>query len=1502
MESNNLLGFQNSDLSNLTPNDNRYIKAKNFRPLTELGSSNNALVNIKGNRCDLTIPRVRSVYKLKIGIAGTVALVINGSSTAVITVDSETTTEDIVNEIRQLSNCWSGVSNPTGVYSPIFTFDVAYDDNFIYIHQQPINKQCSAFSSMEPTVLSSDYAVINFIDENEDPIIGNVKYIDNTNYSKSVVIGSTYIGLDQYLFTCDITNANESGEIWRLRYDETTDVTTLTLLHIGYLNFSVNYPIPPTATKGRYESDLLQRIYWSDNNNPVRSINVMADNLMALSAEIINLRSSVEMNIPTLKLITDGNGTIALRTDATYQCAYRLTKFNGSVTNYSVPSNIVSLLPGREDRFIANSPYYCSINGIASTVNKSITWTIDGIDTNYDNIEFVIIKRFAPNKDTFLIYNFDSKPINGLDSIDIEYTNDEDTETEITLSEFLIENVTITHCKTIDEKDNRLFFGNVKNEVTAYLDTFDTRAYRFPPVDTTFEIMTYEADASSTTYTDYTSVPTDADALCRYNLGFSTEEDINYTSDHKYQRNSTVIGGSGTNISYKFGSLLLNTDQDIERPNQPLVGSTNAGTNNDEETLFGLTPLTNRYGFRIPTSTNTVFDNLAPDQTYTFGNQKSTMGIANFNGHYRTGQCNEIYRYGILFKAKNGESSFVKWVGDIKFPHYSDSVAPGYEGIANDGTQCTDFRSIYKTVNEAYVNIPYIIFDVIIPTELASIVSSFEIVVVPREEADKTIISQGLINQVAAQSVNYPYYKNPASHYLRNSLSYVYMNPPEGAPNDNNFNATNSLVAYHSFKDLCYPAQIDYQVDDKLIVVEKIGAAASTGITYLWPEGTPEVGAGSGAGTTEPYFGVAKFYNWVNMQDPSDVTMHFKIDEGNYWGIGEGEKAIGTGFNFSNICVSNNGVGTPDETAHGGPTVILALDTAYRAFNWTSFNDGNNVAGAAAPYKLFGVHFRPSRLSRQYGGRTFADRANNEYISTGAFYKVEDPSTKTIKVFGGDIFYGVLDIQKALKVGLNPSGDTSSHSQSWFIPVQSVYNVDLRDGIHVNSDMNSGTSLTGTRYFDTYAYTLSYSYRNSIIKYVPQPVSFNNNNVYVNRIYWTDPKFNNSPTDDWSTLPANNNYEVSGNQGPITALITLNNEMYVIQENAIGRLLINQSALITPDGQGNQPLQVGTGSVLTRHNYYSVDAGSKHQWSVASSPTEIVFFDSLRKKLYSFNGEQLNPISDLGGHRGFVNKAYRGPITFTDNPILGYGILSTYDHKNNEFLFTFLNKLAYIESIVDDKYTLAYSTLIGKFTGFYDFTPYIYINNKVQVYSLPDYNGLSSVKLYIHDKGNYGKFYDVVYPSTLKTVINSNPAKTKIYDSLSWISDARSTIYEYIDDVNDYIDDDVAVPKVNSTFNEVRLYNEYQNTDWIDLTVTDPITNLRKTEQGFNIQVPRNKVNYDSNNIDTKSIFDPTILTKTTFGERMRDKYLIADFKYDNTNNYRFTVNNIKANFRISDR
>jgi hypothetical protein len=1495
MESTNIFSGMNGDNAKVYQSDKEYIRARNFRPVTTIGESNGSLTNIKGNTCELTFPVLRKVYKLAIAtvesggaiVPGVVTINVNGQSTNQITIDGNTTTKEIHAYIEALTNRY------TDTYGSQYTFSSAYNDEYIYIYQTTEYRGCSITEGQDPVIiisLISGSSTVKYVTSTNSLTTANTPYIAAQTTDALIVIGSTFINESDYIFTCGNANTNGLGQIWKLDYDESTKVSSLKLLYNNYISLSKQHPVPPTATVGRYEVPTIQRIYWSDNYNPIRSINTADTNVFAIEPHILNMRPSVEMSVATLNNVINGGATTPLNTSSTYQCSYRLIKNNGQVTNYAPLSNIIYPIYVNTSEFDEVTNKFASVRGSATTVNKTLVWEVQGIDTSFDLIEFVIVVRNHPDAETFTVNKYETKFISGNSTTTTTFKNDTSNFEEVSEEEFLIDNVSFTHCKTLDSKDNRLFFGNVRTDLGEYLETFDTRVFRFSSASTQTRIKARESSISYSTHTissdsDYANISETEDNIPIYNLDNGTGQDTIYTTgagyNFKYQRNSTDIGGTGKNISFKFGTILLNADKKPALPTTTPVGNTYEGTNND---VPGPGPYLHYNGFRVAgvntnSQINPFFSNGSAFQDYRTRLIKNTMGLEYYSGNFKSYQHNEIYRFGIVFHGKTGSKYFVKWIGDIKFPDYGDAVPAGMRGMTAGGVECTDFRSMFHSGGNAYSVIPYIQFDVTIPIELSNLISGYEIVRVKRETTtDRTVLNQGLINQV--------YYLGGAdsglapSHNTQSITGIHFMDPS----NDFGTIAEDDQICLHPFKPLVDNTAAEYETGDRIIVTEMYNYTINGAV---WPE-LPAAPA-----STNEYYYITKFYNrckvfGINKAGGADKK--YTISSTAY--VGQNGTATTSTGTFYNKDFETNAASDP--CAHGCPMILAEISDTI---NWSDFDDGagntaysDSVGPIIGTSKVLAIQFKFGNLTNQYGGRTYVARAANEYISTGAFYRVDDAGVASLKVFGGDMYHGVLDIQKAIKAWSSAAAEY--HSQTWFFPTQSIYNVDLREGLHVNAYLNEDAGANASGH-DDYSYTHSYSYENDFVIHVPRPLLFNDTSSYNNRVCWSEVKINAETADKWTVTPTDNYYDLDGNYGPINSLISLGNAMYAIQDRAFSELLINPYAVIQDNAGVN--LKLGTGEILQRHIHKAIDVGTSHQWSVYASNKAITFVDAKRRKIYLYDGQSMIPISDVKGQRGFLNKVIRDTLLTTDNPTLNRGIITTYDFLNNEFLYTFHNTVEGIN--LDD--TLVYSDLTNSFTSFYDFKPTVYINNHTRLYTSSP-TGFSR-KLFQHNKGNYCTFYDQVYPSTLKVSVSKNPLQTKVFDNISWHSESIKDEKEFVDDVIGTTTSD-NIPYIDDTINRVRCYNEYQNSDFVTLDQTPITGNLRRLEQSYNIHVPRNKVDYDLNGINTKAIFDPTALTKTEFGERLRDKYMIVDLEYPNTNGNRFILHNLTTKFRVSDR
>jgi len=203
-------------------------------------------------------------------------------------------------------------------------------------------------------------------------------------------------------------------------------------------------------------------------------------------------------------------------------------------------------------------------------------------------------------------------------------------------------------------------------------------------------------------------------------------------------------------------------------------------------------------------------------------------------------------------------------------------------------------------------------------------------------------------------------------------------------------------------------------------------------------------------------------------------------------------------------------------------------------------------------------------------------------------------------------------------------------------------------------------------------------------------------------------------------------------------------------------------------------LQLGRGDILDDFDYISTEYGSKHQHGITHSDSSIYFFDIIRKKFMAYTvGSSITPLSEISGLSAFFANNFNNSIQIRDNPIEGEGISCTYDYRFFEALFTFHDKIE--ETPL--KYTVAYNELLKAFTSFYSFTTGLYINDKRIILTpdqtIPVSSGDNKFKdIYIHNKGNYGKFYNKAPDESFVTLmINPEPTQTKVFTNIEFQSE-----------------------------------------------------------------------------------------------------------------------------------
>ena len=147
----------------------------------------------------------------------------------------------------------------------------------------------------------------------------------------------------------------------------------------------------------------------------------------------------------------------------------------------------------------------------------------------------------------------------------------------------------------------------------------------------------------------------------------------------------------------------------------------------------------------------------------------------------------------------------------------------------------------------------------------------------------------------------------------------------------------------------------------------------------------------------------------------------------------------------------------------------------------------------------------------------------------------------------------------------------------------------------------------------------------------------------------------------------------------------------------------------------------------------------------------------------------------------------------------------------------------------------------------------------------------------------YINYYNNLYKSYIKFIVNENPIITKTFDNLE-LSTQSFNLNTGIDQNRD-------------TWNRIRITNDYQNTDWETLIYN---SNIKRIERTWKLAIPRNKVIYT--NSDSPNIYNDISSSAKEFGERIRDKYIQIELEYDNLNNNHLKTNFIKTICRKSIR
>lgn len=1166
---------------------------------------------------------------------------------------------------------------------------------------------------------------------------------------------------------------------------ELDDLSTPTLIYDNKnLNFRLSHPIKAI---GRYESEAIQRIYFTDNKNPVRSLNIKDPNIKNLTVDKLDLNPPVNFGSPRIvKVETVGNLPAGM-----YQYAYRLKSEGGKTTRFSPLSNFVHIVKGSayweyEPDPEAQTEYSSTEPG--EETNKSVEIKITNLDIEYDVIEVAAVHKTNENSiDSG--YIIETTEIN---SSTLFFTHKDNTGAALLPEEITAISNTPSKVKTLATKDNRLFLGNIGYSIFDL--EFNARAYRFKRPDGVLYPRLSLSDTSGvanegTTYVDFDFDPINQDNFSKYTL----EENLNAINPYnleiinpigndayKFQKNGITLGGEGPNIVYRFIKKRIDGNTLRSIPDSaPFV----------------------KAGFKNSANDNATIDPYNAGGVN--GDYKSAITANEMVGYRR----NEIYRFGVVLYDLQGNPGFVNWIGDIKFPdykdydheewnsglrnftigqaygmgsganyHFNNGEVDAYANMGNNDPSVFDGSVSQLKTSEvaAYTDTAGdlfalgIQFQINIPEEIQDKISGYKVVRVERTERDKTIVGSGILNYMHSgidtsddDKTLVSFGWSPNEKQIGGLSEAQQYNNGYGTPlgyNGGDTTAYDKILPYVFSIDSPdwafegYPSLSDemyVSVDGSLIGDKKYGFLGSNEIASA---GVFTSHILSKTSDTLEYNFPLTFASKLERAEESQV-------------IAEINDELGV---FNRVYHTNSAA--PAWASVGEETLLCAIPDQIpdfepgagnhdldRGIRWDYFLDGYRAFGGRG--KLLAT-VRRNLKGNQYGGNTQTSRTFNKYISAGPFISMDnseyiDSNFNTHEVWGGDTYVVMYDIEKMRRKTSLDSGSTTltsatirPESVSFAFPVESSVNTALRSGWHfANKEDWSDDSSTQLNTFDLNGV---YSSENKTQIFIPKPLNFTEVSSYDNRVLYSDAKINNATQDSWTNFKTENYKDLDGNKGAISSLVLFKDNLYFLQETGFGGLSISPTSAVID--QSGTSIVLGTGDVIQDFEYISNTVGNTNNKSVVSTEKGIYWVDSNLKKIYAFRANGLESLSDVHGMKSWAYNKIEN---------LDTNLSSGYDSLNDEVLF----------SIGENK-TLVFNELLNKFTSFYNYSTKYHISTKNALFSIHYDSNSSAISsndiMYEHNKGGYGEWYKNANQIVVEFIVNKNPMNAKVFDSIEW--------------------------------------------------------------------------------------------------------------------------------------
>ncbi|HNQ20548.1 MAG TPA: hypothetical protein PKI46_05760, partial [Bacteroidales bacterium] len=505
-------------------------------------------------------------------------------------------------------------------------------------------------------------------------------------------------------------------------------------------------------------------------------------------------------------------------------------------------------------------------------------------------------------------------------------------------------------------------------------------------------------------------------------------------------------------------------------------------------------------------------------------------------------------------------------------------------------------------------------------------VVAYEIVRVPRDEADRRILGQGRLMPVFKGNGTPD---DAYDHFLANDADYLNMNSytriwphmftlksPDFQFNGfENFEATDEIDIIGLLDDNQYTwlKQADSgtsydEATEKGVIVKNYSYVDTANIPYPIKD----------SGTNNPYPVRNAAYieqaSWAATESADNLKALFpaltNIDPlaNVYRTDGDGNSAVrSTQITGRSVGIVYGGVVT-GSLPYGGN--IDFLDNTFGGLDYPQLDTwGNSNASYLANYKRL--------LTNQYGGNTYSARSNNIYINCHNRVLLSPGTTTSVTdIFGGDTYVVAYD-----NVSEFPDwNETNKFTRHFIFGCESNINTELR-GTGTTQNVpnksnpfgnNSGSgNLDADETYEKFDNNLL-SFDTYVKIFLPKPFNFTEQTEFDTRTYKSNLKTNGEEIDSWSSFEANAFLDVESKYGPINNLMVFQDKLYYFQDRGFGVFQVNAQKAVL-DATDTSELIIGSSGILERFDYVSTVTGSKHQFSFNNTDHSMIWFDALSR-------------------------------------------------------------------------------------------------------------------------------------------------------------------------------------------------------------------------------------------------------------------------------------------------